>query len=74
MRWLRGLGAFLWDFVVGDDPWLAVAVVVGLAGTGLLAGADAPAWWLLPLVALGGLVWSVLREARRATDHRSETP
>ena len=67
MRWLRGLGAFLWDFVVGDDPWLAVAVVAGLAVTGLLAHAGLAAWWVLPVVALGGLVGSVLREARRAS-------
>jgi hypothetical protein len=68
VRWLRGFGAFLWDFVVGDDPWLAVAVVVGLMATGSLAQAGVAAWWVLPLVALGGLVWSVLREARKAGD------
>jgi hypothetical protein len=66
IRGLRGFGAFLWDFVVGDDPWLAVVVVVGIAGTALLAHAGLAAWWLLPLVALVGLVLSVLREARRA--------
>lgn len=70
MRWLRGLGAFLWDFVVGDDPWLAVVVLAGLVATGLLAHAGAAAWWVLPLVALAGLVGSVLREARRAGDRR----
>jgi hypothetical protein len=66
VRWLRGFGAFLWDFVVGDDPWLAVAVVAGLLATGSLAQAGLAAWWVLPLVALAGLAWSVLREARRS--------
>ena len=66
MRALRGLGLFLWDFVVGDDPWLALAVVAGLVATGLLARAGLVAWWVLPPVALGGLTISVLREASRS--------
>jgi hypothetical protein len=62
---LRAVGAFLWDFVVGDDPWIAVVVVAGLAVTGALAAAEIAAWWVLPVTALGALVESVLREARR---------
>jgi len=45
---LRAFGAFWYDFVVGDDWLVAVAVVVGLAGTYGLSRAGVSAWWLLP--------------------------
>jgi large-conductance mechanosensitive channel len=64
---VRGFLAFLYDFVVGDDWRIAVAVVVGLALTALLAAHDVAAWWVMPLVvavALGGSLW---RAARAAT-------
>ena len=40
MRFVRGFGAFWYDFLIGDDWKLAVAVVVALAVTlaGLLVG------------------------------------
>ena len=49
-RFVRGFGRFWYDFIVGDDPKIAVAVVVvlvvgallvgaaGVTGTGLVAG------------------------------------
>ena len=64
MSRLRAFGAFLYDFVVGDDPWLAALVVVALAVTGILAGAGAAAWWVLPLVVVAALAVSVHRAAR----------
>jgi len=45
---LRALGAFWYDFVVGDDWVVAVVVVAALAGTYLLSHAGVTAWWLLP--------------------------
>jgi len=64
IRALRAFGAFCWDFVVGDDWTIAVAVVVGVAVTAMLADAGLAAWWLLPLVVVGVLVGSIRRRQR----------
>jgi hypothetical protein len=59
MTRVRAFGAFLWEFVVGDDWRIAAGVVVALAVTALLS-----AWWVLPVAVvglLGGSVWSVAR-------------
>jgi hypothetical protein len=66
----RAFAAFLYDFVVGDDPWLAVLVVAALAVTGLLAGAGVAAWWVLPPVVVAGLAVSVHRAARPPQSRR----
>lgn len=65
-RAARAVGAFLWDFVIGDTPELALAtgVIVGLAF--LLAGSEWLGAILLPLVAAGFLLASTLRGRRRA--------
>jgi hypothetical protein len=62
---LRAFGAFWYDFLVGDDWLLAVAVLAGLALTWLLHRAGTAAWWLLPLVVAAALALSI----RRATRH-----
>jgi hypothetical protein len=54
----------VWDFVVGDDWITAVGVVVALGATALIAGADATAWWVMPVAVLGLLVLSLRRAAR----------
>lgn len=64
MRRLRALGAFLYDFVVGDDPVIAVVVVLALGATAMLVDAGAAAWWLLPVAVAGVLGFSLLRAAR----------
>jgi hypothetical protein len=64
MTWLRGLGAFLYDFVVGDDPLIAAVVTVALAVTAALEGAGVTSWWLLPLAAVGVLALSLRRATR----------
>ena len=48
MKRLRAFGAFLYDFVVGDDWRIAVAVVLALAITVGIARTAIPAWWVLP--------------------------
>jgi hypothetical protein len=63
---LRAFGAFWYDFVVGDDWRVAVAVVLALAVTAGLAQAGLPAWWVLPLAVVLVLPWSLWR-ARRQT-------
>ncbi|MGZ4289746.1 MAG: hypothetical protein ACXVQ3_04690 [Gaiellaceae bacterium] len=49
---------FLWDFVVGDDPVVAAAVVVAIAVTALLE-----VWWLLPIAVVAVLYLSLRRAA-----------
>jgi hypothetical protein len=62
---LRAFGAFAYDFVIGDDWWVAAGVVAGLAVTYALSQADIPAWWLIPalLVLLLPLtLWRAVRQ------------
>jgi len=59
-RGVRGLGLFLWDFVVGDD-WTAAVGVAALLVVARLTGA----WWLLPPAVIGVLALTLVR-ARRA--------
>jgi len=47
---LRAVGAFWYDFVIGEDWVVAAGVVAGLLGTWGLHTAGVTAWWLLPLV------------------------
>ena len=49
MKRVRAFGAFLYDFVVGDDWRIAVAVVLALAVTVGVARTAIPAWWVVPL-------------------------
>jgi len=53
------------DFVVGDDPWIAVAVIllVAIAALGAQLGDDA--WWILP-AGVPAALWLSLLRARRA--------
>ena len=45
---LAGILGAIWEFVVGDDWVTAVGVVVAVALTAAIAGAGAPAWWVMP--------------------------
>ena len=56
---------FWYDFVVGDDWRMAVAVVIALAATLGLVAAGVAAWWLLPVIVFGVLALSLWIEARR---------
>ncbi|HEX3753405.1 MAG TPA: hypothetical protein VHW06_22765 [Streptosporangiaceae bacterium] len=62
---LKAFAAFWYDFVVGDDWLLALAVIVGLAITYALAHAGPAAWWLLPLVVALALPVSLWRATRK---------
>lgn len=63
MSRVRGLLAFLWDFVVGDDWRIALGVIAGIALTALLAASSASAWWVLPAIVAALLAFSVWRAA-----------
>ncbi len=64
-RRIRAFGAFWYDFIIGDDWRVAVAVVAALGLTAGLSRTSAPAWWLLPAAVALVLPWSVWRARRR---------
>ena len=64
MSWLVRAAHAVWEFVVGDDPWTALGVVVALGATALIAGAGAAAWWVMPLAVVALLALSLRRAAR----------
>jgi hypothetical protein len=46
---VRAFGLFAYDFVIGDDWWVAAGVGAALVLTYLLAhAATVSAWWLIP--------------------------
>jgi hypothetical protein len=61
MSRLVAFGRFLWDFVIGDDWRIAVAVAAALGVTALVADSAVAAWWILPVTVLGVLGLSVVR-------------
>ena len=64
MRRLRAFGAFLYDFLVGDDPVIALVVVLALGVTAIVASSGAAAWWVLPAAVVAVLTVSLLRATR----------
>jgi hypothetical protein len=44
---MRRFATALVDFVVGDDVWVAVGIVVAIAATALADHAGLDAWWLI---------------------------
>lgn len=67
-RWFRAFGLFWWDFLVGDTPEIALAVVVILAVISLIsvvAGASAVAVVVLPVLVLATLLVSVRRAIQK---------
>ncbi|HET6502779.1 MAG TPA: hypothetical protein VFG87_18645 [Amycolatopsis sp.] len=65
MARLRRFLAFWYDFVVGDDWRVAVAVVVALAVTFGVSQAGVASWWILPVAVVLVLPLSVWRVARK---------
>ena len=72
-RAARWFGHFLWDFVVGDTPELALATGVIVAVAFLLGGTEWLGATLLPLLAAGLLLGSTWRGRKRAPS-RSARP
>lgn len=60
----RAFVAFVHDFVIGDDPLIAIVVVLALGATAVIAGAGVAAWWLLPCAVIGTLAVSIGRASR----------
>lgn len=65
MRRVRAFAFEVWDFIVGDDWRNAVAVVVALGLTAVLADSGVAAWWVMP-VAVPLLLWLSVRRVMRA--------
>jgi len=61
---VKRFAQFWWDFIVGDDWRVAAGVALALGVTAILAAADVPAWWVLPL-AVAGVLWFSLRSVAR---------
>ena len=68
MSRLRGLAVFAYDFLIGDDWRLALAVVLGLVASRVLARDGVPAWWALPVVIMVALAVSLRRAVRASRD------
>jgi len=62
----RAFGLFVYDFVVGDDWWVAAGVAAALVLTYLLAHAAAvTAWWLIPVALVLLMPVSLWRAIRK---------
>ena len=64
MSRLTGAAQAVWEFVVGDDPVIALGVVLALGATAVIAGAGAPAWWVMPVAVVALLALSLRRAVR----------
>ena len=64
MTRLRAFAAFLYDFVIGDDALIALAIVVALGITAMVAAAGFAAWWILPAAVIAALAASLDRATR----------
>jgi hypothetical protein len=56
---------FLYDFIVGDDWTVAVAVLIGLVLSAILNVNHFPAWWLIPVIVVVMLGISLRRASNR---------
>ena len=72
VRAARWLGRFLWDFIVGDTPELALATGAIVAIAFLLAGTEWLGAILLPLCAAGVLLASTWRGRKRAPNRSAQ--
>lgn len=50
--WIIAVPRFLYEFIVGDDWTVALAVLTGLVVTAVLNANHIVAWWLMPIVAI----------------------
>ena len=63
---LRAAGLFLYGFVVGDDPVVAVVMVASLLVTAGLVAARVNAWWVVPPIAVAMTGLNLWRRRARA--------
>ena len=73
MKWVGSFARFWYDFIVGDDWTIAVAVVLAVAFTTALSHHGWNAWPVLPACVFGALaasLWRALRVHRRIEESR----
>jgi hypothetical protein len=70
MKYVAAFGRFWYDFVVGDDWTIAVAVVAAVAATAVLAPVTAVAWMVLPAAVALILGVSIYRSASSTSASR----
>jgi hypothetical protein len=63
---IRGVALFFYRFVVGDDPIVAVVMLLALGITAALVWRNVNAWWLVPPVAVAMTGVSLWRRRQRA--------
>ena len=56
--------AFLYDFIVGDDPVIALSIAVAIAATAALTAARINACWSLPPATAGARALSPVRATK----------
>ena len=66
LSWIVAVVRFLYNFIVGDDWTVAVAVAIGLILTAVLNVNHILAWWLVPVIVVLMLGISLRRAARKA--------
>ena len=71
VKWLPGIGRFLYGFVVGDDWTVAAVMLLALVITAELIANGIDAWWLVPPLAV--LMTGVALRRRSASDQHKET-
>ena len=48
--WIVAFARFWYEFIVGDDWTVALAVLLGLVVTGILNANHIVGWWLMPII------------------------
>lgn len=65
LSWIVGFGRFWYHFIIGDDWTMAVAVAVGLVVSAVLNARGILAWWLIPLIVIAMLGFSLRRASQQ---------
>jgi hypothetical protein len=63
--WIVAFGRFWYEFIIGDDWTVAVAVFAGLIVTGILNTNNVVGWWVIPLIVVVMTGISVRRNSAR---------
>lgn len=64
--WIVAIVRFLYEFIVGDDWTVAVAIGIGLILSAILNVNHVATWWLMPVIVVVMLGISLRRAANRA--------
>ena len=63
---IKSIGFEVYDFVIGDDWWMAAGVVIGLALTYALShGPGISSWWPVPVLLIALLPLSLWKAVRK---------